>query len=146
MVVELECDRNKTNARANERALDQVLLNLLSNAIKFSPEGTRVEVTLSHHDNDVVIDVCDHGPGIPETKIPRIFERFYRIDRGRSRDAGGTGLGLAIVKELVEHMQGHIEVESELGKLTRFRVRLPAMTDDVNVSGRHEDNKAVADS
>jgi len=109
--------------RADPRALEQVLVNLVDNAIKYTSAGS---VTLGawRDDSDWVVWVKDTGPGIERHHLPRIFERFYRIDPGRSRDQGGTGLGLAIVKHLVQGMGGAVGVESGAGG-SRFWVRLP---------------------
>ncbi|XXT23516.1 ATP-binding protein [Sorangium sp. So ce429] len=111
-------------ARCDRRALEQVLMNLLDNAIKYAGEGAHVTVKARSLDQQVTIAVTDDGPGIPPHHLGRIFERFYRVDAGRSRDLGGTGLGLAIVKHLVELMNGSIEVESAIGRGTQFTVRL----------------------
>ncbi|WP_437650129.1 HAMP domain-containing sensor histidine kinase [Sorangium sp. So ce362] len=111
-------------ARCDRRALEQVLMNLLDNAIKYAGEGAHVTVKARSIDHQVTIAVADDGPGIPPHHLGRIFERFYRVDAGRSRDLGGTGLGLAIVKHLVELMNGSIEVESTIGRGTQFTVRL----------------------
>lgn len=111
-------------ARCDRRALEQVLMNLLDNAIKYAGEGAHVTVKARSIDQQVTIAVADDGPGIPPHHLGRIFERFYRVDAGRSRDLGGTGLGLAIVKHLVELMNGSIEVESAIGRGTQFTVRL----------------------
>ncbi|XXY21520.1 ATP-binding protein [Sorangium sp. So ce216] len=111
-------------ARCDRRALEQVLMNLLDNAIKYAGEGAHVTVKARSLDQQVTIAVADDGPGIPPHHLGRIFERFYRVDAGRSRDLGGTGLGLAIVKHLVELMNGSIEVESAIGRGTQFTVRL----------------------
>ncbi|WP_434047359.1 MULTISPECIES: ATP-binding protein [Sorangium] len=111
-------------ARCDRRALEQVLMNLLDNAIKYAGEGAHVLVKARSVDQQVTIAVADDGPGIPPHHLGRIFERFYRVDAGRSRDLGGTGLGLAIVKHLVELMNGSIEVESAIGRGTQFTVRL----------------------
>ncbi|WP_437580375.1 ATP-binding protein [Sorangium sp. So ce887] len=111
-------------ARCDRRALEQVLMNLLDNAIKYAGEGAHVTVKARSIDHQVTIAVSDDGPGIPPHHLGRIFERFYRVDAGRSRDLGGTGLGLAIVKHLVELMNGSIEVESAIGRGTQFTVRL----------------------
>ncbi|WP_437727932.1 ATP-binding protein [Sorangium sp. So ce861] len=111
-------------ARCDRRALEQVLMNLLDNAIKYAGEGAHVTVQARSVDQQVTIAVVDDGPGIPPHHLGRIFERFYRVDAGRSRDLGGTGLGLAIVKHLVELMNGSIEVESAIGRGTKFTVRL----------------------
>ncbi len=107
--------------------VEQVLINLVDNAIKFNrPEGeVRMECECSP-DGRVRISVADTGIGIPSDDLKRIFERFYRVDKARSRPAGGTGLGLPIVKEVVERMSGTITVESQLGRGSRFTILLPA--------------------
>ncbi len=110
----------------DSRALEQVLSNLLDNAIKYGGEGATVRVAARAKGKDVEITVSDDGPGIPTQHVNRIFERFYRVDPGRSRDLGGTGLGLSIVKHLTELMHGSVEVESEPGRGATFRVSLPA--------------------
>lgn len=109
---------------ADGRALEQVLENLLENSIKYCP-GATVRVTAERRSTGVVLVVEDTGPGIEARHLARLFERFYRVDAGRSRALGGTGLGLAIVKHLVEAMGGVVEVESVVGKGTRFLVTLP---------------------
>jgi two-component system phosphate regulon sensor histidine kinase PhoR len=109
---------------ADERALEQVLVNLVDNAIKYTPDGGEVRVDAGVKDGDVLIEVANSGPGIAAKHLPRVFERFYRVDAGRSRDLGGTGLGLSIVKHLVAKIGGEITVASE-GGWTRFRLRVP---------------------
>ena len=106
--------------------LEQVLVNLLSNAVKFNSTGgeARIEAGLDA-EGRVAITVSDTGSGIPSADLPRIFERFYRVDRARSREVGGTGLGLSIVKHVVDRMDGAIKVESRLGKGSTFTVLLP---------------------
>ncbi|MCM3572162.1 MULTISPECIES: two-component system histidine kinase PnpS [Mesobacillus] len=104
--------------------LKQVLINLVSNAITYTPNGGRVEITLSGQEDSVSVVVKDSGIGIEKSEITRIFERFYRVDRARSRNSGGTGLGLAIVKHIVEAHKGHIEVDSQIGKGTTFTIKL----------------------
>jgi two-component system, OmpR family, phosphate regulon sensor histidine kinase PhoR len=111
---------------ADRRALEQVLLNLLDNAIKYSEPGGRIEISVSGSPPWVQIDVSDTGIGIPEVDRARIFERFYRVEKARSRDLGGTGLGLAIVKHLVQAQDGEVSVRSRDGGGTTFSVRLPA--------------------
>lgn len=106
--------------------LEQALVNLLDNAIKFNRPGGEVRLSAATRGAMVQIAVSDTGIGIPSQELPRIFERFYRVDKGRSRAQGGTGLGLSIVKHAVEQMQGSIAVESELGKGSTFTVSLPA--------------------
>ena len=109
----------------NAGSLVQVLMNLIDNAIKYTPEGGIVTVQAEHASNHAAIRVIDDGIGIPAEDIPRIFERFYRVDKARSRESGGTGLGLAIVKHLCEQMGGSVSVKSEIGAGTTFSVLLP---------------------
>jgi two-component system, OmpR family, phosphate regulon sensor histidine kinase PhoR len=111
--------------RADRRAVEQVLGNLIDNAIKYCQEGAEVKVLASPNGATVSVAVQDNGPGIEARHLPRLFERFYRVDAGRSRELGGTGLGLSIVKHLVEAMDGDIGVESTPGKGTTFQVHLP---------------------
>jgi two-component system, OmpR family, phosphate regulon sensor histidine kinase PhoR len=113
------------NVRGDRRALEMIFSNLLDNAVKYCPEGTPVRIEATESNGRVRITVADRGPGISAHHLPRIFERFYRVDAGRSRDLGGTGLGLAIVKHLAEAMEGSVGVESEPGEGTRFSVTLP---------------------
>jgi signal transduction histidine kinase len=107
-------------------AIEQVLENLVDNALKHGAEGGAVRITAAREGGSVVIRVQDDGPGIPAEHLPRIFERFYRVDPARSRERGGAGLGLAIVKHLVEAMGGSVSASSEPGEGCRFEVRLPA--------------------
>lgn len=113
-------------AEADFEALERVLLNLLENAIKYCPAGSEVEVWTEPHGGKLSLIVQDNGPGIPGVHLSRLFERFYRVDAGRSRDIGGTGLGLSIVKHLVEAMGGTIQVASVVGSGARFTVQLGA--------------------
>ncbi len=106
--------------------LQQILLNLIANAIAYTPEEGSISLAVATDEETVRIDVADTGIGIPEKEIGRIFERFYRVDKARSRDSGGTGLGLAIVKHLVENLQGQITVRSQEGVGSVFTVTLPA--------------------
>jgi two-component system phosphate regulon sensor histidine kinase PhoR len=106
------------------RALEHVLSNLVDNAVKYCPSGTRIVVSASAADGRVRLVVADTGPGIPAEHLPRVFERFYRVDAGRSRELGGTGLGLSIVKHMVETMRGKVAVESAVGKGSTFIVSL----------------------
>jgi two-component system phosphate regulon sensor histidine kinase PhoR len=105
--------------------LAEVLINLIDNAIKYTPKGGRITVEAGQKGSAVEIAVSDTGIGIPSKEIPRIFERFYRVDRARSREMGGTGLGLSIVKHIVEAHGGSVTVESLIGKGSRFVVTLP---------------------
>jgi two-component system phosphate regulon sensor histidine kinase PhoR len=114
-------------ARVDPRVLEQVLENLLDNAVKYAGEGAHVEVSTRARNGRVEVLVADDGVGISPAHVGRIFERFYRVDAGRSRELGGTGLGLAIVKHMVELLSGTVDVESEPGKGARFTIRLPAL-------------------
>jgi two-component system, OmpR family, phosphate regulon sensor histidine kinase PhoR len=102
------------------------MLNLLDNAVKFSHRGGSVEVSIQPGDKFMKVSVNDHGIGIPSAELPRLFERFYRVDKARSRELGGTGLGLAIVKHIVEAHGGKVFIESELGKGSQFSFTLPS--------------------
>jgi two-component system phosphate regulon sensor histidine kinase PhoR len=106
-------------------ALEQALVNLLDNAVKFNREGGEVAVQAAVGGNQVEISVSDTGIGIPAEDVPRIFERFYRVDKARSREIGGTGLGLSIVRQAVEQMHGAIRVDSEPGRGSTFTITLP---------------------
>jgi two-component system phosphate regulon sensor histidine kinase PhoR len=111
---------------ADPRALEEILQNLLDNALRYTPAGGRVTVRAGAHDGTIALAVADTGIGIPPAEQERIFERFYRADASRARNMGGTGLGLSIVKHLVEAHAGRIDVESEVGRGTTFRVCLPS--------------------
>ncbi len=108
---------------ADRRALEHVLTNLVDNAVKYCPNAT-IRLRAIAHDQNVELLVEDNGPGIEARHLPRLFERFYRVDAGRSRDIGGTGLGLSIVKHMVEAMGGSVHVESKPGLGTKFGVVL----------------------
>jgi two-component system phosphate regulon sensor histidine kinase PhoR len=107
--------------------LEQALLNLMANAIKFNRPGGEVRVSAREVDGRIEIQIADTGVGIPSQDLPRIFERFYRVDKARSRAVGGTGLGLSIVKHVVERMNGHVSVESQLGRGSTFTLLLPSV-------------------
>jgi signal transduction histidine kinase len=109
----------------SSRDLSLLVRNLVDNAIRYSGAGDQVLVEVDAGDHEVSLRVRDTGLGIPSKDMPRIFERFYRVDRGRSRNTGGTGLGLAIVKHVVENHGGHTTVDSELGRGSTFEVTLP---------------------
>jgi two-component system phosphate regulon sensor histidine kinase PhoR len=113
---------------ADEEAVETVLENLLDNALKYTPEGGEVRVGWQARDGQVLLEVADTGIGIPEADLPRIFERFYRVDKARSREMGGTGLGLSIVKHLAQAMRGSVRAASRLGHGTTFIVTLPQAT------------------
>ena len=112
--------------RGNKTHLEQVLINLVDNAVKFNRNGGTVRIDAERgEDGFVRVVVTDSGIGIPQTHLSRIFERFYRVDKGRSRDVGGTGLGLSIVKHAMEQMKGGVTVESRLGEGSKFTISLP---------------------
>lgn len=111
----------------NPDRMKQLFINLLDNAIKYTEEGT-ITITLKEEGNDLVLGIRDTGIGIEKEYLPRIFERFYRVDKGRSRKQGGTGLGLSIVKHIVELYNGNIQVNSKLGEGTEFIITLPYQT------------------
>lgn len=111
--------------RADAEAIRQIFDNLIDNAIKYTPEGGSVGVRCVCDDESVRIEVADTGIGIPSDDLPRVFERFYRVDKARSRELGGTGLGLSIVKHLVQSLNGKVEVESRINGGSTFLVTLP---------------------
>jgi len=113
------------NIRADHDKIEQVVLNILTNAIKYTPRGGAITVYLGIMYTEVYIKVTDTGIGIPKKDLDRIFERFYRVDKARSREMGGTGLGLSIAKEIVDAHKGSISVSSDLGVGTEVLVRIP---------------------
>jgi two-component system sensor histidine kinase SenX3 len=112
------------------RDLSLLIRNLVDNAIRYTPPDGRVRIAVRTEDRWVILEVEDSGLGIPSRELPRIFERFYRVDRARSRETGGTGLGLAIVKHVAENHGGTVDVRSELGRGSTFEVRLPMAPTD----------------
>jgi two-component system phosphate regulon sensor histidine kinase PhoR len=116
----LELPSREISVYGDKERLRQALGNILDNAVKYTQGGTTIILRAEERDGMVEISVKDNGPGIPAEHLPRIFERFYRVDKNRSRDVGGTGLGLAIVKHIVEAHGGKIHVASEVGKGTKF--------------------------
>ncbi len=111
--------------RGSPRDLALLVRNLVDNAIRYTKRGGVIDVTVDTVDGDVMLTVRDTGIGIATREMPRVFERFYRVDRARSRETGGTGLGLAIVKHVAENLGGTVAVRSELGRGSTFEVRLP---------------------
>ncbi|MEW5995262.1 MAG: ATP-binding protein, partial [Candidatus Zixiibacteriota bacterium] len=109
----------------NPPMMEQAVINLIDTALKYSESGRVVDVSAVDADGELTIVVTDKGCGIPPEHQPRIFERFYRVDKGRSRELGGTGLGLAIVKHIALAHGGKVAVESEPGKGSSFIIRLP---------------------
>jgi two-component system, OmpR family, sensor histidine kinase SenX3 len=111
--------------RGDETQLTSMFSNLVENAVKYTPPGGRVQVTGESDESEVVVRVSDTGIGIPENNLARIFERFYRVDKARSKETGGTGLGLSIVRHVVENHGGRVSVESTPGEGSTFTVHLP---------------------
>jgi two-component system phosphate regulon sensor histidine kinase PhoR len=122
--VELACD-DRLEATVDPVLLEQAVVNLLDNAIKYSEREKAVRISARTADREIRIQVQDHGIGIEKKHLPRLFERFYRVDKARSRSLGGTGLGLAIVKHIAQAHGGHVAVESRLGEGSRFTIHLP---------------------
>jgi two-component system, OmpR family, phosphate regulon sensor histidine kinase PhoR len=128
-------DIQDVHAAGSRLRLEQALLNLLANAIKFNRAGGEARVrVVTQADGRIAIIVSDSGVGIPSQDLPRIFERFYRADKARSRQVGGTGLGLSIVKHVVERMNGTVHVESQLGRGSTFTLLLPAATRPASIA------------
>ena len=111
---------------ADKYGIERVVLNILSNAIKYTPDNGTIKVYVGFVYNDAYIKVIDNGIGIPESDLTRIFERFYRVDKARSRELGGTGLGLSIAKEILDKNKGSIDIKSKVGKGTEVVIRIPA--------------------
>ena len=130
ITMENNTPENLPLIRADRDRLDQILLNVLDNAVKFTPEGGKVSITATDEkDGMVVIRISDTGIGVPNSEIARLGERFYRVDRTRSREMGGTGLGLSIVKHLIAAHGGNMEIQSRLGQGTTVILRFPVYSD-----------------
>lgn len=123
--IELIC-KEPIEARMNSALLEQAVLNLIDNAIKYSEPGSKIKITIRRRDNEIAIAVQDNGCGIEEKHLSRLFERFYVVDKSRSRKLGGTGLGLAIVKHIAQVHGGSVTVESSPGHGSTFTIHLPA--------------------
>ena len=121
-----KCGRGELVVEANRDGIEQVLQNLVDNAMKYSPEGAFVKIAVERKEGEFLISVEDNGPGIPKEEQQRVFERFYRADKARSRALGGTGLGLAIVKHTVLLHKGDVSIESTPGRGTKISFTLPA--------------------
>ena len=117
-----------TEVKGDEVRLRQMVWNVLQNGIKYTQRGGELKISLQNEDEFVLLSIQDTGIGIPEEDLPLIFNRFYRVDKARTRDEGGSGLGLSICKQIAEAHKGKIEVESKLGVGTRFKIRLPNST------------------
>ena len=117
---------------ADKAGIERVVTNILTNAIKYTPEGGEIKIYVGFVYNDAYIKIIDTGIGIPEEDLEKIFERFYRVDKARTREMGGTGLGLAIAKEIIERNDSRIDIKSELGKGTEVVIRIPTKHNDDN--------------
>jgi two-component system, OmpR family, phosphate regulon sensor histidine kinase PhoR len=124
--------------RADRKAMEQVLINLVTNAVKYTQDGGHVEVRVARAGREIRFEICDDGPGVDPAHRERIFERFYRVDPGRSRDMGGTGLGLSIVKHLVEAMHGHVGVEARSPRGSKFWFTVPSEAPGPQLSPKNE--------
>jgi len=127
--LKIESDDSDVNVRADERAFRTILENLLSNGLKYTPEGGRVGISWTVDADHALIGVSDTGVGISRENQTRIFERFFRADKARTREIGGTGLGLAIVKHLASTFKGEVTVESGVGRGSTFTLRIPLWRD-----------------
>jgi signal transduction histidine kinase len=128
--VTIELDATPAEVRGSGRDLALLVRNLVDNAVRYTKPGGRVDVEVADGaDGRIALRVTDTGVGIPSRDLGRIFERFYRVDRARSRETGGTGLGLAIVKHVAENHGGTVSIESELGRGTCIEVHLPRAGD-----------------
>ncbi len=123
--IEMTLTGEKVSVKSVRRLLTEIIFNLCDNAIKYNKIGGRVEVAISRRENEAVIAVEDSGIGIPPEHQARIFERFYRVDKSRSKESGGTGLGLSIVKHAVQYLDGEIDLQSSPGQGTLIRVSIP---------------------
>lgn len=125
--VECFVTANVPPVQVDKYGIERVILNIISNAIKYTPEKGVIKVYVGFVYNDAYIKVIDNGIGIPEADLGRIFERFYRVDKARTREMGGTGLGLSIAKEILDQNHGSIDIKSEVGKGTEVVIRIPAV-------------------
>jgi signal transduction histidine kinase len=122
---------NVAEVYGDRDGLEQAITNILSNSIKYTPEGGNIKVYIGAVHNDAYIKIIDNGIGIPKEDLPRVFERFYRVDKARSRDMGGTGLGLPIAKEIIDSNNGSIDIKSDKGKGTEVIMKLPIYKNNI---------------
>ena len=123
------CEENMPDVDGDRERIEQVIMNIVSNAIKYTPDGGKIAITAATGGRNVFVRISDNGIGIPEKDLPRLFERFYRVDKARSRESGGTGLGLSIAKEILNQHKGDIRIESVYGEGTDVTITLPAARD-----------------
>ncbi len=110
---------------ADKDDIERVILNILTNSIKYTKDGGEIKIYVGFVYTDAYIKIIDNGMGIPEEDLTRIFERFYRVDKARTRELGGSGLGLSIAKEILDKNGGSIDIKSEVGKGTEVVIRIP---------------------
>jgi len=123
--IELELEYNMPEIRGDKARIEQVIMNIMTNAIKYTPEGGYIHIACGTSKKNAWVRISDTGVGIPEEDLPHVFDRFYRVDKARSRASGGTGLGLSIANEIVERHGGKIAVKSRQGQGSAFTVTLP---------------------
>jgi signal transduction histidine kinase len=123
--IAAEVPEQPVYVEANDPELRRLLLLLVDNAVKYTPAGGRVTVSVAHDSSGATVTVRDTGIGIPEAALPHVFERFYRVDESRNRQAGGAGLGLSIAEWIAQRHHARLEAESEVGRGSAFRVRFP---------------------
>ncbi|RDY24927.1 PAS domain S-box protein [Romboutsia maritimum] len=123
--INYEFSDEKLSVLINRDYMKQIFLNLIDNAIKYTPQGGKIKVIVKSESKNIILKVIDNGVGIPKEDINRVFERFYRVDKARSREVGGTGLGLAITKHIVKNLGGNVELKSELDKGSEFIITIP---------------------
>ena len=125
----LTCEGDIPDVNGDRERIEQVITNIVSNAVKYTPDGGKIDMTVGTSGKNVFVRVTDNGIGIPEKDLPRLFDRFYRVDKARSRESGGTGLGLSIAKEIINQHKGDIRIESVYGEGTDVTITLPAAKD-----------------
>ena len=123
--VECFVTANVPMVYADKYGIERVIINILTNSIKYTPEGGNIKIYVGFVYNDAYIKIIDNGIGIPEKDLTRIFERFYRVDKSRTREMGGTGLGLSIAKEILDQNDGSISIKSIVEKGTEVVIRIP---------------------
>ena len=122
----LTCEGEIPDVNGDRERIEQVITNIVSNAVKYTPDGGKIDMAVGTSGKNVFVRVTDNGIGIPEKDLPRLFDRFYRVDKARSRESGGTGLGLSIAQEILNQHKGSIEISSEYGKGTSVLITMPA--------------------
>ena len=122
----LHCEGQIPDVNGDRERIEQVITNIVSNAVKYTPDGGQIDMTVGTDGPNVFVRVTDNGIGIPEKDLPRLFDRFYRVDKARSRESGGTGLGLSIAQEILNQHKGKIEISSVYGEGTSVTITMPA--------------------